>query len=277
MKKILVPCDFSSPAEEAFHFAVNLAKKSGGSISLLHAIEMPVLAYGASIDIPVYTFDAELLAALKEAAIKRFKKLTAKYSKGFDRTQLTVLQGTPFQTIREFAVDKKIDLVIMGTHGTSGLHEFFVGSNTEKIVRFSKVPVLVIRKSVSVSSIKNIVVPVSLGKDQSYFINKLKDLQIFFDARLHLLYLNTPFDFIRDKELEDFAKLHKLSNYTVNIRNERYELDGIISFTKEVNGDMLAMGTHKRKGLAHLMQGSITEDVVNHATCPIWTSGLKRT
>jgi hypothetical protein len=75
--------------------------------------------------------------------------------------------------------------------------------------------------------------------------------------------------------MEEFAKHFKLSNYTINLRNDAYETDGIISFASEVKADMIAMATHGRRGLLHLLTGSVAEDVVNHVDCLIWTCSLK--
>lgn len=199
-----------------------------------------------------------------------------KFGKGSRHISFAVVHGPTSAMIRDYIEDNKIDLVVMGTHGATGVSEFFVGSNTEKIVRFSKVPVFAIRKAPKVSSIKNIVFPTALELNQTDFIRKLKSLQEFFDAKLHVLYLNTPFNFIREGDLTNYAKHYKLTNYTLNIRNDRYEPDGIISFVKEMKADMLAMATHGRKGLSHFISGSITEDVVNHVNCPIWTCVIKK-
>jgi nucleotide-binding universal stress UspA family protein len=275
MKKILVPCDFSEPAIEAFQFAVGLASQSGGKVIVLQVIDLPISTYGASIDVPIYTYSPSLLKDLEEIAKKNYKKMLAKLGKEFDNINFVTVHGPASPMIRDYIDERKIDLVVMGTHGATGAHEFFVGSNTEKIVRFSKAPVFAIRKAIPVSSIKNIVFPTSLELNQTEFIKKVKALQEFFDATLHVLFLNTPFNFIREAELKDYAKHYKLTNCTLNIRNERYEPDGIISFVKEMKADMLAMGTHKRKGLSHFINGSVTEDVVNHIECPVWTARIK--
>lgn len=276
MKKILVPCDFSEPAVEAFQFAVDLAIHSGGSISVLTVIDLPVVVYGASIDMPAYDFSSDMHKGLEEEAKKNYKKMTKKLAKGFTNVSFSVITGPTALTICDFVDDNKIDLVVMGTHGASGFKEFFVGSNTEKIVRFSKVPVFAIRKAIALSSIKNMVFPTSLHLDQSDFVKKVKVLQDFFDATLHILHINTPVNFIRDSELETYSKHFKFTNFTLNVRNDRYEPDGIIAFVKEIKADMLVMATHGRKGLSHFIAGSITEDVVNHVSCPVWTSTLKK-
>jgi nucleotide-binding universal stress UspA family protein len=74
--------------------------------------------------------------------------------------------------------------------------------------------------------------------------------------------------------LEDYARNYKLENYHLHVRNDTIEEDAIAHFVKEVGGDLIAMGTHGRRGLAHALMGSVTEDLVNHITCPIWSMNL---
>lgn len=274
MKKIIVPCDFSEPAIEAFKFAIDLAKKSKGSVLVVKVIDIPI-AYEASFGMPTYAFNLGMSKELEKDAKKSFDRLQRKFGKGYKKVKFFVVHGPASMMIRDFIEEKKPDLVVMGTHGASGLQEFFVGSNTEKIVRFSKVPVFAIRKAIPVSKIKNIVFPTSLELNQTDFIKKLMVVQAFFKAKLHILFLNTPFNFVRDNELKEYASHFKFRNYTLNIRNDRYEPDGIIAFTNEVKADMLAMATHGRKGLSHFVSGSITESVVNHVKCPVWTYTIK--
>lgn len=275
MKKILVPCDFSEPSLEAFQFATDLAARSGGKVIVLKVIDLPIVSYGASIDIPIYNYSPSLLKDLEIEARKSYEKVFKKFGKGSNTISFDLVHGPISATILDYIDDKKIDLVVMGTHGATGAREFFVGSNTEKMVRYSKVPTFAIRKASKISSIKNIVFSTSLELNQTDFIKRLKLLQEFFGATLHVLYLNTPFNFIREVDLKDYANHYKFMNCTLNIRNDRYEPDGIISFVKEIKADMLAMATHGRKGLSHFINGSVTEDVVNHIQCPVWTSRIK--
>ena len=275
MKKIVVPCDFSEPSQEAFKFAIDLAQQSNGSVTVIKVIDLPILAYGASIDMPIYNFSPSLVEELKEDANRSFEKMNQKWGKSFKNVKFSAISGPTFTMIQDFIDEGKFDLVVIGTHGATGLAEFFVGSTTEKVVRFSKVPVIAIRKAVPISSIKNIVFPTYLQYDQDDFVAQLKVLQKFFDAKMHILYLNTPSSFINDHELKKYADYYRFENYTLSIRHNRHEPDGIISFADEIKADMLAMATHGRKGLAHFIRGSITEDVVNHVQLPVWTCQIK--
>jgi nucleotide-binding universal stress UspA family protein len=273
MKKILVPCDFSDSAVQAFKFAVEIANQSKGEIALLNVVEIPVIH--ENVMMPTFSFEDTYLKEMKDRADIDFAKMKSKWAKDGLKVSTHVEYGAPTPTISKFIKEKKIDLVIMGTKGASGLKEFFVGSNTEKIVRWSPVPVISLKESVKASSIKNIVFPSMLHEDEEELTMRVKALQDFFKAKLNIIYVNTPANFRTDvtthKMMQDYAERFMLKDYTLNIFNDLNEESGVAHFVNEIKGDMVAMSTHGRKGLNHLMSGSIAEDMVNHLELPIWT------
>jgi Universal stress protein UspA and related nucleotide-binding proteins len=277
MKKILVPCDFSEPAMEAYRFAMNIAEMSSGEVYVLKVIDLP-FSYETTFGTPTYHFHPTLIKELEADAQILFDRMKNNHARK-EGVTLSVLQGPVTFTIQQFIEDHKIDLVVMGTHGASGWKEYWVGSNTEKVVRFSSVPVLAIRKANDLLSIRNIVVPTTLELDQTELMSKIKELQSFFSATLNLLLVNTPYNMMRTKDemdmMREFALHYKLKDYTLNLRNDYHEDEGIINFAKEINADLIAMGTHARKGLSHLLAGSVAEDVLNHVPFPIWTYSIQ--
>lgn len=273
MKKILVPCDFSKPAINAFRFAQDIAQKSKGVVHLINVIELP--AIHDPIIMPVVAFERDFMKELKDKGISEFKKIITRYKHGGVIVKTDVLFGAPAKMITEAAKKKSIDIIIMGSHGASGFREYFIGSNAEKIVRNSRVPVLVI-KNYSRGAIRNIVFPNTLETErQQDLVRKVKELQAFFKAKLHIVYVNTPTNFTPDNitfdRLKQFAKQFQFRNYTLNVYNYPFEESGVIHFTGSIKGDLIAMGTHGRRGLAHFLNGSLAEDIVNHAKSPIWT------
>lgn len=272
MKRILVPCDFSDPAAQAFKFAVEIALKSRGEIFLLNVVEVPVMH--ETVLMPTLYFEQSLMNEMKATADKKFQKMKDKWGEGIT-VSTHVEFGVTITSIRQFIEEKKIDLVVMGTHGASGAREFLIGSNTEKIVRTSLVPVMAIKKSTKLSNVKNIVFPNDLDLENEHLTLKVKELQNFFKATLHILYINSPAFFQRDVDtkmrLKDFAKRFMLKDYTLNVYNDVDQENGINNFTREVKGDLIALATHGRRGISHLVSGSIAEDIVNHVDCPIWT------
>lgn len=275
MKKILVPCDFSDSSVQAFKFAVEIANQSDGEVLLLNVVELPVMH--DTVLMPTLSFEEAFLKDMKANAEKNFSKMVAKWAKDGPRVSSYIEYGPTTHVIRQFTIDKKIELLVMGTKGASGLKEYFVGSNTEKIVRFSQVPVIAVKKSVKASSIKNIVFANTLedSKIQDELILKVKALQTFFKAKLHIVFVNTPANFKRDstthKQMADFAKRFMLKDYTLNVYNATDQEMGITDFVHEIGADMVAIATHGRRGINHLLTGSVAEDIVNHIDCPIWT------
>jgi nucleotide-binding universal stress UspA family protein len=278
MKRILVPCDFEAPSQEAFNFALNIAAISGGEVFVLNVIDLPVVSESA-YGVPQYAYSPELLADLKIEARKNFERLRKEYH-GTVPVNFTSQQGPVRPVIREFIASQKIDLIIMGAHGSSRWEEFFIGSNTERIVRTSPVPVIAVRKAIDYLAVKHIVLPSKLELNQHHFMDKVKELQKFFHATLHVLFVNTPPNFKRDEEsraaLNDFAKEYQLTDFTLDTRNDPYEEDGILQFATETKADMIAMATHGRRGLAHLFTGSIAEEVLVHSEFPLWTYKLNK-
>ncbi|MCS6973611.1 MAG: universal stress protein [Cyclobacteriaceae bacterium] len=279
MKNILVPCDFSEQAINAFRFALDISRKAKGKVHLVHVIELPVVH--DSVFMPVLSFEEVFIKELREKAEKEFTKLTTKYGSPSDKVSTHVLFGGTFRMLEDYIANESIDLVIMGTKGATGAREILVGSNTEKVVRRSPVPVIAVKKYMEADSIKNIVFPNTLDTEkQESLVMRVKALQDFFKATLHIVWINTPTNFTPDRittqRLEAFAKRFMFKNYTVNVYNDPYEEAGIINFTHSIKADMIAMGTHGRKGLAHVLAGSIAEEVVNHVDCPIWTYSLKK-
>ena len=280
MKRILVPCDFSAPARQAYKFAINLATASGGEVIVLYNIPTPII-YETTFGIQPYPLNPLEIQELEDNARKAFDRMKKVHPAPSNmRVSFFALYSETVTGILKFSKKRKIDLIVMGTHGSSGFEEFMIGSITEKIVRLSTVPVIALRKASFFSSIKNIVFPTTLELNQNELIKRVKNLQKFFDAKLHILLINTPYSFRRDQDakeaLQDFIKYYKLENYTVNFRSSPTERDGILDFVHETKADMLAMATHGRQGLAHLFGGSIAESVVNHITCPIWTFSLHK-
>ncbi len=278
MKKILVPCDFSRQSDGAFQTAVDLASLTKGEIFLLHVIPVATLYNTGFAGEPI-VFGPQYFAEVEAQAKQKIAAMRQEAEKHSLKVTTEIIYGDLTTTIRNIIQAHQVDMVVMGTSGASGLKEFFIGSNTEKVVRFSPVPVLATRTAIVPSKVKSILLPSTLGLNQTDYINKLKDLQKLFNATLHILNVNTPMQFKTDAEgieaLEEFAKHYSLTNYKLHFRSYVNEDEGIIDFASSEEMDLIAMATHARKGLAHLFNPSIAESVVNHAESAIWTYRLR--
>ena len=275
MKKILVPCDFSAASEEAFKFAVKIARQSGGEIIVLFILDITLWRGNPTLS-HSYAFNLNFLKEMEREADEKFLVMREKFAPKTLPVKFTQKIGTLVPGIASFVIEKEIDLVVMGTRENVGLRPRT--SNTQLAIRNCSVPVIAIRKDTD-TQIKTIVVPIIPGQRDEKFLHALKALQSFFKANIHLLWVNTPDVFKSDptarEEILHYAENSSLDNYTVNIRSDDNPDAGILHFASEVDADMIAMGTHAWKGFIHLIAGSITENVAGQADLPVWSVGKR--
>jgi nucleotide-binding universal stress UspA family protein len=278
MKTILVPTDFSKHAKYATEVAMNIAKRANAKLLLLHIVELPS---SDSINVEGETSysDSWEDKLFKLKLIEKGKRELAMAACEAEDAGVATTQelrlGNPFHGIRTIITDHKVDLVVMGTEGHSKLEEMLIGSNTEKVVRYAKCPVLTVHEKPKGDVFKNIVYATSMDEDENGFVQIILNAQDIYNATIHIVRVNTPDNFHSDKVVKklmgDFAKKVQLKNYTMNSFNDYSEEQGIINFADSINADMIAMSTHGRKGIAHVLAGSIAEDVANHAKRPVLT------
>jgi nucleotide-binding universal stress UspA family protein len=278
MKRILVPTDFSKPSQIAIETAADIAKKANAELILLHVIEE---ASGDSFNVEgeMNTSgnweDRIFTLKLIERAKKQMAKLTEDSKLAGIKVRQELRVGTPFHGMRTIITERKVDLVVMGTAGHTKLEEMIIGSNTEKVVRHSNCPVLTVHKKPLRADFKNIVYATAMSKEEEIFSRVVRKTQELYDSTVHLVRINTPGNFQRDivvkKYMQEFAKKLQLKNFTINVFNDLSEEEGIVYFADSINADMIAMATHGRTGFAHVLAGSIAEDVVSHSKRPVLT------
>ena len=133
---VLVPLDFSASADRVLAYAMEFAKKLQARLTLLHVIDLPKL-----VDMSLTPYRAHLQAASRQALETCLKRVHGAGVAG----DMVLVNGVPFQEIIETAKTTGADLIVMGTHGRTGLHHVLLGSVAEKVVRLASCPVLVTR------------------------------------------------------------------------------------------------------------------------------------
>ncbi len=272
MKKILVPVDFSKKSEYATKLAARIAKKNHSEITLLHFVELPSgivdMGAGANFSIPssmMYLRKVkEQILHFKDEFIS--KKTPVKYSIRFQN---------PHEGIIDYSKKINANLIIMGSKGISDFDEIIIGSNTEKVVRTSEIPVIVVKKDAEKFRIKNIVFASNFKNDNKDSFIKLLDFSKKFKSKIHLLKVNTAGKFettYESKEkIQEFLKDFDLPKHTINIYNDKSVVKGVMNFSKDIEADLIALSTHGRSGLSHLFNSSISKTLTKAAIRPVVT------
>lgn len=272
MKTILVPTDFSREANAALRVASTIARKTGATIQLLHVIQSVYEEqFAASANLPEKG-KVELAKQMEKANYKLHKRLQDESF--YKLTIIPQIQvGSIFRHISDIIASHDVDLIVMGTKGASGIKEMVVGSNTANVVRHAKCSVLTVRGKTENLLLKNVVLATNLEDVSDSFMKKMQEWQASFHFRIHLLYINTPLHYQTTSQIESriekFLNKFPLTNYTWAIVDDYSFEDGIKAYAKKVNADLVSVLTHGRQGLAHLWEGSFTEELVNHSTIPV--------
>lgn len=274
MKKIIVPIDFSQHSEYALEAAALLANKYNAEILALHMLEMSDNTF-INTDNEQH---AKAVFFLKIAEQKFEEFLNKDYLKDINVIPI-VKHFKVFNEVSEVAKEHRADLIVMGSHGSSGVKEIFLGSNTEKVVRHSNIPVLILKSDPILMDFENVVFACDFSDESiTPYLNASKLFQTL-NSNMHLLYVNLPNENFKsssemEKRVANFLKkadgnidkiksVHYVSDYTVE--------KGILNFANILGADLIAVATHGRKGIAHFFEGSISENVANHSLLPVMT------
>ncbi|REE08211.1 nucleotide-binding universal stress UspA family protein [Winogradskyella pacifica] len=276
MKKIIVPVDFSKHSEYALETAAALAKQHNSELIVMHMLEMSESIFSASS-----AERGEENAFMLMVANKKFEAfLDQPYLEGLEVTPM-VKYHKVLKEVAEVAADVRADLIVMGSRGHSDHDGVFTGSNTEKVVRYSNTPVLVIKSKPKSVNFEHIVLATDFSEESVPAVKKAHELLIELGQKTTLLHINSPnLTFLSTDEIDEkiatFLKLAKLNESDVTIAriSDHNVEDGVSNFARKQQADAIAMITHGRKGLSHFFGGSISEDVVNHSKLPVITFKL---
>lgn len=267
--KILVPTDFSEVSKYALKVAAEVASKTDSEIILLHIIEKPVSMGVANIvsGATAMYVDTELLDQMSEDARQQLLQIKQEFP---EITMRLIIAKVYEQAVSDVISEKTADLIIMGTAGEDSFDDYIAGTHTENVVRKSKSPVIVVNRPVSADyTIKNIVFPTDLVNFDEGVLGSLKAFAKMFEAKIHLLYVRTPSSEKSKADLEKFQTKANLQEAEIHIFEGNNEEEGILEFAKENNADLIVMPTHARSGFSLLLNGSVTDDVMNHSHIPV--------
>lgn len=274
MKTIIIPVDFSEQSEYALKTAAQLAKKFDAELLVLHMLEMSDIMLSASGGMQ----NQKTMFFLQLAEQKFEEFLKKDYLKGV-RIKPIIKHFKVFSEVNDVAIENNADLIVMGSHGASGFKEFFVGSNTERVVRHSEIPVLVVKNDVKTTDYKSGVFACDFSEEAIEPYLKADRFFRKMGAKMNLVYVNLPNERFKstaeiekrvvnfftkaERSLDKMADVSYVSDYTVEA--------GILNFANKIHANIIAIPTHGRKGLAHFFEGSVGEDVANHANLPVVT------
>lgn len=288
VQHILVPLDFSEFSNKALDYALDIAEKFQSQITLFHAIVL----FHDDVDEEQRLQEYENWIKRREQTIhhQMDNSLQKVKKRGITVSSLIRRGVNAADVILDYLSENSCDLVIMGTHGRTGLKHFLLGSVAEKIVRLSPVPVMTIHRSLQKFQISRILAPIDFSIYSKQAADDAIALAAHFESAIEFIHviehdihpsfyasgiesifqLDTGLKNRVLTNLKEFladqlpANLH--ANYVVREGKAHKE---IVDYAKEANTDLIVIATHGLTGLEYILLGSTSEKVVRTANCPV--------
>jgi nucleotide-binding universal stress UspA family protein len=281
MKKILVPTDFSECADRAIEFAAVLAKKISGEIYLLHVVSDEDEHSGIStsgewhsvVEATTAPGIPYMIGLLKQTKVIMEEIKKKSFFAGIP-VHDNIEVGNAGPMINEAAEKYNADMIVMGTHGAKGITEVLIGSTAEKVVQNAVRPVLAIKERFSHEP-SQIIFASDFSSEANNVFGFVKKFAAVFNAKLHLLQVDIGG---KDKrgDVKNSTVRFDGAEYPVIVYKDSSKESGILHYAKEINADIIAIGTHGRHGLARFFNPSVSEDLINHAFCPVLTVNFRK-
>jgi nucleotide-binding universal stress UspA family protein len=278
MKKILLPTDFSEGSKVATDYAIAIAEMINASIDFLHIMVTPLDWVNLPLEKEKLYPDTKADVNLARKQLHELEKYA--HSKGI-KANSSLHFNKSREAIEEHAQGNEYELVVMGSHGSKGLREYVIGSNAQKVIRNSAVPVLVVKTRPESFSFRKIVFASNFQDSQMPSFLKVLGFAENLISPLHLLYVNTPYFFKETGEMEYMLKsfCENFSNITfqTHIYDAFNEERGIAAFMEDKKMDMLAIATEGKSGLKQIVSPSLAESLINHLDNPVLTINFSKT
>ena len=291
--RILVPIDFSRPSLKAIPYALAISRQFGADVHLLHVTDVAQQPPPTLLTLPLVPqleWDQRLM--------KRLEALVLKYRTDGKVSALEPRIGTAYEEICDVARELKADLIVIATHGYTGYKRMFLGSTAERVVQHSSCPVLVVRQQLSRwdgaahlrtgtgFELAKILVPTDFSKCSQTAFEYGLQLARDFGAELRLVHVINPHAFpfgdkytaldplqlLRETEQASQRRMRSMASksklrYSVSVLHGSPAVEICHAANEDV--DLIVISTHGRTGLGHILIGSVAEQVVRHAHCPL--------
>lgn len=259
MKKVLVPTDFSKNAKNAEHFAAALSRDYNVQIYLLHVMHVPILDVNAPITLADTLMDNE-----RKSTEEQLRKSADTLKEEYSVDVITKSQfGLGSDVISEMAAELDVDFILMGTSGESNLMTSLFGSVSSAVIKNSNIPVLAIPQNAQYSKINLTVFGNDYQDDISSELSFIRSIGNNFSSKIDHISVETRHGNYAKEIIYDNDEGREVSIWSDSV------LEGILTYVKEVDADLIALKHHQRGFIQELFQPSTTMDMLKQSSAPL--------
>lgn len=267
MNDILVGIDFSKCSINALEHALNIAQKADSNIIM-------VWVNRRESQKELYNPDSTNII---DEVNKRFQEIIEKYKSDFKpQLRFEIREGKIYKEIVKTAEENDVSLIVIGTHGSSGFEEFWIGSNANKTISSTHIPVITIRRKTAIEhELKRIVLPIDSTPETRQKIIYTALLADLFKAEVHVLAMYTANSKSVQDRVDKFAKqvIEYLVEEGIDCKLITKRVDNItdstIEYAKEIDANLIAIMTEQEFSASNILLGPYASQMVNNSPIPV--------
>jgi nucleotide-binding universal stress UspA family protein len=273
IKSILMPTDFSELSERALRTAIAICKRHKAKLTLLNVIDVFLFSSSNDILMPYYYQANEtVIKTIEENLNKLAKKFS---SQSHLKIDAIVVKGNPADIICRIAEEEKHDMIVMGTHGASGIRNLFIGSNAFRVIKYAPCPVLTIPGKWDKTEFKKVVFPIRLIPGAIDKYNYARTIIQKNNSNLLIIGLldnELPETLAEFKKQTDKLKIKlykdKIEFSTIIYQTQNFP-EKVLNASKGNASDLIIITSSLDSEWKTIFIGPYTQQIVNHAKCPV--------
>lgn len=272
MKKILFPTDFSETANQAFVYALQLAKRTHAEILVLHVYELPIIDYSG-----MHVSLHEVFESLEMSEFDKFRghipalrKIAVDHQ--LEDVNMTHLlrQGDFVWTIKDVVEEEGIDYIILGTKGAKGLKKTFIGSNASSLLNETNKDVLIVPEGFQYNGFKKILFPTKFKPEDKKTLKHFIELTKSDQPQIDCLFIKNAFSKTSLNTIEEWKNEFKDYPITYYIEEKNDVKECIKSYIDKNEYDAVAMLTYKRSFFEELFKTSVAKELSYDINIPLY-------
>ncbi|MFV0142472.1 MULTISPECIES: universal stress protein [Empedobacter] len=271
MKKILFPTDFSETANNAFLYALNLAKSIDAQVYVLHVYELPMITGSLSAGLIQNVYETVELGSFDNFKdnIPQLRQIADENGLNEIPIKFILEEGNFLYILREIIGEESVDFVVMGTDGNSGIEKMLFGSNTINAITSMKVPILSIPHGMSFKGFKNIGFTTVFDQKDKDALKYLIEIANRHHAKIHCMHVSKDGKF-NQQAMKDWQDQFAGDPIVFEVYHDADPVNAVLDFIKEKQIDLLTVVSRNKGFFDKIFSPGFTKKIANKNITPLF-------
>ena len=271
MKKILFPTDFSETANNAFLYALNLAKSIDAQVYVMHVYELPMITRSLSAGLIQNVYETVEMGSFDNFKdnIPQLRQIAEENNLANIPMKFILEEGNFLYILREIITEESIDFVVMGTDGQSGIEKMLFGSNTINAITSMKIPILSIPKGMTFKGFQNIGFTTVFDQKDQEALRYLVGIANRHQAKIHCMHVSKDGKY-NEAAVEDWKAQFANDPVIFDVYYDGDPVNAVLDFIKEKEIDLLTVVSRNKGFFDKIFSPGFTKKIANKNITPLF-------